>query len=256
MQLNHVTYGFDETSRPVVVFLNGMTQSTAHWRSQGRAFSERFRVLTYDARGQGETPAGDDDLTLELHADDLAGLLDELDVSQAHLVGFSHGARIALQFANSYPNRLRKLVLASATAAPTARAKTIVRSWREVLELGGMEAMAWTSLPAILGERYLGQNERIIPGIIKAAVERNSEEGVRHLLDAMIDYPDLADLARGVEAETLVLSADGDLLVTPDGAEKLARLAGGEHRLVEDSGHTIPIEKPEEFRSVVQQFLA
>lgn len=256
MQLNHVTYDFDESSRPVVVFLNGMTQSTAHWRSQGRAFGERFRVVTHDARGQGDTPPGDEDLTLELHADDLAGLLDELEVEAAHLVGFSHGARIALQFANSYPDRLRKLALVSATARPTARARTIVRSWREVLERGGMEAMAWAALPAILGEHYLEQSERIIAGIIKASVERNSEEGVRRLLDAMIDYPDLADLARGVEAATLVLSADDDLLVTKEGARRLAELVGGDHVEIAGCGHTIPIEKPEEFRSVVQQFLA
>ncbi len=255
MRLHYDNFELDGT-RPTVVFLNGMTQSTAHWRSHGRAFSQQYGVITYDARGQGGTPAGDDPLTLELHADDLAALLDELDVGEAHLVGFSHGARVALQFANRHPDRLRRLVLVSASASPSALARTIVRSWREVLERGGLEAMAWASLPSILGAGYLAQSERILAGIIKASVERNDVDGVKRLLDAMISHPDLATLARGVRADTLVISAAQDLLVTADGARELAVMCGGEHVEVADCGHTIPIEKPDEFRAIVQHFLA
>lgn len=255
MKLHRDLYGFEQ-GRPVVVFLNGMTQSTAHWRSQARAFAEQYAVVTYDARGQGATPAGTEPLTLQRHAADLAGLLDELEVDTANLVGFSHGARVALQFANSEPGRVDSLVLVSATACPDALAQTIVRSWREVLELGGLEAMAWASLPAILGADYLEASERILAGIIKASVERNDPDGVKRLLDAMINYPNLADLARGVAAETLVISASHDLLVTVEGAERLADLCGGTHELVEGCGHTIPIEKPEEFRTLVQRFLS
>ena len=160
-----------------------------------------------------------------------------------------------IRFANSFPARVRKLVLVSSTATPAALARMIVRSWREVLALGGLEAMSWTALPVILGDRYLAASERMVSGIIKASIDRNTEEGIRRLLDAMIDYPDLGDLARGVQAETLVMSADQDLLVTKAGAQELARICGGEHVEVADSGHTIPIEAPQEFRSILRQFL-
>lgn len=250
------TYGFEDSSREVVVFLNGMTQSTAHWKSQARAFSERFRVVTYDARGQGGTALGEEDLSLQLHASDLKRLLDELEVETAHLVGFSHGARIALKFANDYADRVQRLVLISATATPTALARTIVRAWAEVLELGGIEAMSWCALPNILGNEYLEANEKIIPGIVKASIQRNDPAGVAALLEGMRDYPDLSELAGGVSAETLVVSASEDLLVKREGAEKLAQLCGGSHVEVEGIGHTIPIEAPEEFRDHVVDFLS
>lgn len=253
--LHYETNGWDDESQDVVVFLNGMTQSTQHWSSHARAFSEHFRVLTYDARGQGGHPAGDVELSLEQHADDLADLLDELSVARAHLVGFSHGARVALAMAVHHPEKLDQLVLLSATVSPSPLARTVVRAWREVLELGGLEAMAWSSLPNILGSRYLGQNEKIINGIVKASTQRNSEEGVRRLLDAMIDYPDLDELAERVSSPTLVVSADEDLLVDLDGAKRLAELTGGRHVEVTDCGHTIPIEQPEQFRSIIFDFL-
>jgi pimeloyl-ACP methyl ester carboxylesterase len=250
--LHYKTFGAGDT----VVFLNGMTQSTAHWNSQAKAFAEDgFQVLTYDARGQGDSELGDTQLSLELHARDLDGLLEDLGIEQAHLVGFSHGARIALGVANHFPERLDKLVLCSATAQPTALARTIVRSWHGVLTHGGLEAMSWSAVPMILGNDFLDQNEQILEGIVRAAHKRNSEAGVRALLEAMMEYPDLSELAKNVSSPTLVISADEDLLVSADGARKLADLAGGEHTEVSGVGHTIPIEAPEEFRRLTEQFL-
>lgn len=238
-----------------VVFLNGMTQTTQHWKSQGRALSERAPVLTYDARGQGETPPGDRELTLELHAEDLAALLDEIGAERAHLVGFSHGARVALAFAAHHPGRLDRLVLCSATAEPTALGRAIIRSWREVLELGGLEALSWAALPTILGEQFLDANERFLKGVIHASVQRNDPEGIARLLEAMIAYPSLAELAEQVQAPTLVVSGADDLLVEADGAARLAELCGGRHVELDEVAHTIPIEAPERFRQVIVPFL-
>lgn len=254
-RLHYRTQGFEQAGE-VVVFLNGMTQSTAHWNSQAKAFAEAgFRVLTYDARGQGDSDLGEAELTLELHARDLAGVLVNVGVTRAHLVGFSHGARVALAMANWQAGHVDKLVLCSATARPTALARTIVRAWQGALDAGGLEAMSWASLPTILGNDFLAANEKIISGIVRASIQRNRPEGVRALLQAMMDYPDLADLAGKVRAPTLVLSADQDLLVTPDGARELARLAGGRHELITGVAHTIPIEAPEAFRDIVITFL-
>jgi 3-oxoadipate enol-lactonase len=250
-------YEFDDVDRDLtVVFLNGMTQSTSHWNRQAKAFAEHFSVLRYDARGQGSSDVGDRELTLDQHADDLDGMFDDIGIDSAHLVGFSHGARIALGFANRHPERLDKLVLCSATAEPTALARTIVRGWKGVLDSGaGLEGLAWASLPTILGNDFLANNEGILDGIVRATVQRNSLEGVRALLDAMIAYPDLAELAEGVSSPTRVLSADEDLLVTSSGAQKLAEIAGGDWVELEGVGHTIPIEAPEAFRSAVLSFL-
>lgn len=243
-----------EAGATPVVFLNGMTQSTAHWGRQTRLF-DGFATLRYDARGQGKSGLGDRPLTLEMHADDLAGLLDALEVDRAHLVGFSHGARVALGVSRWHGARIDHLVLCSQTARPTTLAQTIVRSWKEVLERGGLEAMAWSSLPAILGDAYLEANANLIEGMVRAAVQRNSADGVAALLDAMMAYPDLSELAGGVEAPTLVLSGEDDWLVERRGAEALAELTGGRHCEVAGVGHTIPIEAPEAFARIVQDFL-
>lgn len=255
LKIHYSADGFDNPG-PVLLFLNGMTQTTRHWASHAREFRKSRPVLTYDARGQGKSDPPPAVPTLDDHVSDLNQLLNHLEVEEVDLVGFSHGARVALGYAIAHPERVRKLVLCSATAEPTAMARTIIRSWQEVLASGGLPALAWASLTDILGANFLEQNERLLKNVVQASVERNNPEGVRLLLEGLAGFPPLDDLAGKVTMPTLVISAAEDLLVTPEGAAKLAQLCSGEHRLVEDSGHTIPIERPKLFRELVREFLA
>lgn len=247
--------GTDDATPPII-FLNGMTQTTRHWASHVRKLREHRMVITYDARGQGDSDPPRRPPTLSTHVEDLLLLLDILQIQQADLVGFSHGARVALGFATDHPERLRRLILTSATAEPTALSRTIVRSWLEVLKAGGLPALSWTSLTHILGPAFLEQNERLLSNIVRASVERNSVEGVHLLLEGLANFPPLDDLAGKISAPTLVISSDQDPLVTINGARKLALLCQGTHKLIKDCGHTIPIERPQLFRQLVTDFLA
>jgi 3-oxoadipate enol-lactonase len=240
---------------PALLFLNGMTQTIRHWSRQAKHFESEYRVLRYNARGQGGSTLGDDEVSLERHTQDVAGLLDHLDIDRCHFAGFSHGARIACHTAARQPGLVDRLVLCSATATDNALARTTVRAWRQTLEAGGLEAMSWASLPTILGNDFLEQSEEMIEGIIRASVRRNSEEGVRALLDGLESYDPLGAFASDVEAPTLVISADEDMLVTREGAAKLAELTGGQHDHVTGVGHTVPIEDPMGFAKLVSDFL-
>jgi pimeloyl-ACP methyl ester carboxylesterase len=250
-------YEFDDNDHDeVVVFLNGMTQSTAHWNRQAKAFSGHYSTLKYDARGQGKSDVGDADLTLQQHAEDLTGIFDSAGIDRAHLIGFSHGARVAMAVASEYSERVDRLVLCSMAANNTALARTAVRAWKGILDSGGgLEALAWSSLTTILGNEFLEKNEGIIEGIVRATVDRNSEQGVRALVEAMLDYPDLVPVAERVSAPTLVISATEDLLVTADAARDLADITDGDWVEIENCGHTVPIEAPEEFRDAILAFL-
>ncbi len=255
LSLHFEYHGADQGETPLV-FLNGMTQTTRHWRSHVRAIKSERPVLTYDARGQGQSDDPDEIPTLRQHADDLAAILDELDLSRVDLAGFSHGSRVALGLAVHHPQRLRRLVLCSATAEPTALARTIIRSWHALLRDCGMRALSWASLTTILGTDFLDANEALLDNIVQASVDRNSLQGTRLLLEGLVGFPDVSDLAPRVQAPTLVLSADQDPLVEPEGARQLADLCGGHHHLIEDCGHTIPIERPRQFRRHLLDFLA
>lgn len=78
------TQGF-KSSRPVVVFLNGTMQATVYWKTSDAALKNRFRVLLYDARAQGQSALGEQELSLEHHAADFAALIKHLGLEKVHL---------------------------------------------------------------------------------------------------------------------------------------------------------------------------
>ena len=83
----------------VIVLSNGIMMSTASWYFQTQALSRHFRVLLYDCRGMWQSDHPEGPYSMELHADDLAGLLDTLGIEKAHIAGISYGAEVSLVFA-------------------------------------------------------------------------------------------------------------------------------------------------------------
>lgn len=252
-ELHYETHG---ESGPWLVLLNGMSQSTASWMTHARHLRESMRVLTYDARGQYRSPLAGTRPGLDDHVSDLVALLDALGVQRAVACGFSHGARIALRLAATRPERVSALVLTSTGDDHDAMRRTIIRRWVEVLDRGGLEAMAWCSLTDILGRDYLEANEAYVEAMVRATLQRNHADALRVLLLAMRSFPDPLQDAVRVRCRALLMTSATDLLVSEDSARRLAAaLPDVRHVVIGPSGHTVPIEQPEAWRSELQAFV-
>jgi len=249
------TDGF-ESSKPVVVFLNGTMQTTFNWRPHSRIFKDRFRVVMYDARAQGKSDIGEQRLSLDLHVQDLSELLHHLKIKKAHFVGLSHGAYVSLSLAFQLPQVVDRLVLCSVGAKITDQAKTIVKSWLEILQWGGLRSLAWAVLPIVFGEVFLKQNKRIIDKMVEAIVVRNNKDALIAQLKAINKYPSPGSLAKKINCPALIISGSQDRLVNTEGAKELADLCRGRHEEISGVGHSIPAETPELFNKIVLKFLS
>ena len=76
-------------------------------------FAKHFQTLVYDHRGAGRSDHPDHDYSIPMCAQDLAELTDALGIRQAHVLGHSMGGQVSQQFALDYPDKVRKLILAS-----------------------------------------------------------------------------------------------------------------------------------------------
>jgi pimeloyl-ACP methyl ester carboxylesterase len=247
------TFGV-ETQKTAVVFLNGTTQTTINWRRQALCFKKEYRILLYDARAQGKSEVGQSPLTLDIHVDDLFNLLVHIGLQKALLVGLSHGAHVALAMAVKNPAQVDRLVLCSMAAEPSARARTALQSWEKILHANGLEAMAWAALPMIFGEAYLAGNRRILDKMVTAVATRNRADALFAHLNAMTRYPSPSLHSATIRKSTLVISGEQDPLVSRDGAARLAALCRGTHRLLPQTGHTLPIEAPDLFNQALAAF--
>jgi len=113
-KVNGINMAYDVSGKgePLVLIM-GLGGTRGSWVFQKRAFSKHFKVITFDSRGIGKSDKPSEPFTMKTMADDTIGLMNHLHIDKAHVLGVSHGGRVAQEVAINYPDRVNKLVLAS-----------------------------------------------------------------------------------------------------------------------------------------------
>lgn len=248
-------HDFDK-ARPLVAFLNGTTQTTRTWRPQVRHLQNSFTILLYDARGQGQSDLGQADLTLDGHVNDLIELLDHLGAGRTHLVGLSHGARVACRFGAKIPQRTGKVILCGLGRRLDPRTAALLNSWLHILNSCSFEAMVWSMLPIVFGEPFLEQHKSILHDMVSVIVKRNRADGIKAHLEAMIRYLPVTDSISEVYPPTIIVTGNQDLIVQKDQSRALAKMLEAHLFQLKGVGHSPNMEAPETFNHVILQFLS
>jgi len=229
-----------------VVFLHAGTGCSASWRRQLDAFAAAgFRAIAFDRRGHGrsEGPQG------PAAADDLRALLDFLKIDRAHLVGTAAGAIVALDFALSFPQRVRGLVLANSHLG--LKDEDYVQLQRRLRPSPQFEA-----LPTEV--RELGPSYRAANAAGAAAwaeLERSSRAAGTPTLPKTLNPISFASLDT-LAAPTLLLGGDADLYMPPAVLRMLKeKIRDAKAVVVPECGHSAFWEQPEAFNREVLGFI-
>jgi pimeloyl-ACP methyl ester carboxylesterase len=176
------------------------------------------RVIALEEQGHGRTSDRDQPFTFEQSADDVAGLLRHLEVSQADLLGFSNGASVALQVAIRHPEIMRKLVFASSF---TTRDGAQPQLW-DVIRQADI-----ANMPQALKDAFLAVNPDA-----RRLKTMHDKDAAR--MAGFADVPESA--VRGVRAPTLIITGDRDV-ARLEHALELSRTFPDARLLVLPSGH-------------------
>jgi len=252
MPIHFETYG--KGTHDIVV-CNGLSQSTANWRGIARHFPQ-FRWILFDARGHGKSLVRKRPYCLDDHVEDLHFVLNHVELQGKPLVmGFSHGARVALRAAANHANWFSGLVLVSCGSVMNARRRAFVNSWEQCLKIGGVRAMAWASLPSIVGNKIL-EKFPDLEFLIRGSVSRNHEEGLLAMFEGMATYPPPKEDAVRVTLPTLILHGGEDPLVLENDVHNFTNwIEGSTARTFHDCGHTLPLEEPGRFMEAIEHFM-
>jgi len=94
-----------------LILLHGNSGNMSCFKAQIKEFSKDFHVYALDTRGHGKSKSGEAPFTIKQFADDLANFMNEHEIKKAHILGFSDGGNIALEFVLKYPEKVEKLIL-------------------------------------------------------------------------------------------------------------------------------------------------
>lgn len=253
LEMSYTWHG--RTDGPVLVLINGLLTDQTSWKAHLPFFTDTFRVLTYDCRGQGGSakPEGPG-YSPALHAEDLRELLDSLGVEKAALLGVSSGGAIALSFAVGQPRRVSAMVVANAYGRADTAMQVKLNSWASAMETGGSPLRFDVATPWVWGATFLQRNyEGLRP--FREFAGTIPVHAVLNLIRGAAEHDLLDGLAR-VTCPTLLMTGDEDLL-TPVSYSREMQLRIRDSRLVtlEQAGHAMFLEQPQRFARVAAEFL-
>jgi 3-oxoadipate enol-lactonase len=255
--INGISIAYHDQGRGVpLVFLHAFPLTRSMWVEQEQALSSRFRVVTIDLRGHGDSDAPLWRYTLDQAADDVIGLLDHLSIRQAVFVGLSMGGYILFAFYRKYAERVKGLVLADTRAqADTEEGKKARFEMAQIAYKQGASAIADIMIPKLLSLATIQTKPELVQRV-RAMIEGNQVSGIAGDLMAMAERPDSIPLLQQITCPALVLVGKEDG-TTPLSDAKLITdgIRGATLHTIPEAGHLSNIEQPDRFNQIVETFL-
>ena len=252
-----IAYDVDGEGEPVV-FVHGLGYDRAGWGPLPRLLESDFRVLLHDNRGVGESDVPDGPYAVSQLAADTVAVLDAAGVDTAHVFGVSLGGCVAQELAISYPDRVRKLVLASTSPGgpnahpmPARGMEAFARFPTMELE-AGLRLMVETSL----GEHGVRERPELVEEIYAYRLSHTPPlAGWQAQAFAGATF-DALDRVASIDKPTLIVHGGDDPVVDVRNADLLAeRIPGARVQVIPDRGHLMVWEEGEMLAPIVGDFL-
>jgi len=242
-----------------IVFSHGLLWSGRMYDAQVAALKSRYRCITYDHRGQGQSPASPTPYDMETLAADAAALIGALGVAPVHFVGLSMGGFVGMRLAIRQPELLRTLVLVDTAADAEPRANVPkYRAMSFVTRIFGYRLVLGAVMKIMFGPPFLKDAAR-------SAQRRTMEQHLLGLRDAetraalasVITRRPVEDELGKIVTPTLVLhGAEDRAIVTPRAKRMADAIAGARWVTITRAGHTSTVEEPDAIVRALDEFLS
>lgn len=241
-----------------LLLVHGFPLDHSMWNAQIERLSSRFQVIAPDLRGFGGSQVIGGTATMEQMADDLAAMLDALDVDETVvLCGLSMGGYVGFQFWRKHRERLRGLVLCDTRAiADTPEGAAGRLKLAETVLRDGNGSLAEAMLPKLFAPATI-EREKVMVESQRRTILAAPREGVAAALRGMAARPSAVDYLPQISLPTLVAVGSDDAISAPDEMRGIASaIPAAEFVVIPHSGHMTPLENPTAFDAAIERFLA
>ncbi|MCJ7511233.1 MAG: alpha/beta fold hydrolase [Dehalococcoidia bacterium] len=240
-----------------LLFLHGLAFDTRMWRSQVAALLGKYRCVSIDFRGHGQSAAPGGEYTLEVMAEDVYQVMRHLGLELAHVAGLSMGGMVAMRLALAHPEVVRSLVLLDTSAGPEqAERAHQYEMLAQVMREQGPEAIMQGVIPIFFSQAFIGGQPQELEAF-KEQFRNLNPQGVYRATLAVARRRDITDEIKSIRVPTLVIVGDEDMATTPERAEAIHRqIAGSRLEKIVGAGHMTPLEQPEKVTAAIEEFLS
>lgn len=234
-------YKFAGKGTPII-FLHGGTSSSESWINYMNRFSDSYRVIAPDCRGQGKSSIGISPITYSKMANDIVKLMDYLVIDKFHIVGQSDGGVISIHLLTEYPERILSATLIGTPYHINNYPKYVQKTLETYTEdlkskktrykdikskhLASKNQQKWTKLVNLLGEMWKTQ-------------PTFSESEIKQILTPV-----------------LIVKTDNDYFIPSKVFDKMSMLIKGAKVLyIPEGNHSVYKQKPEEISNSIRIFI-
>jgi pimeloyl-ACP methyl ester carboxylesterase len=228
---------------PVLLLTHGYSSTGGMWDGQVEALTKRFKLITWDMRGHGETdyPADPAQYSEEATVADMAALLDAVDAKEAIIGGLSLGGYMSLAFHRSHPERTRALLIID--TGPGYKNDEARAGWNAT-SIRRAEKLEAEGLPKTGSAEVRQARHRDATGLALAA------RGMLTQRDARV-----IESLPGIKVPSLVVVGADDTPFLAASSYMAAKIPGAKLVTIPNAGHAANIDQPEAFNAAVLGFL-
>jgi pimeloyl-ACP methyl ester carboxylesterase len=251
-------------SGAAVIFVHEFAGDHRAWEAQMRHFGQRYRAITYAARGYKPSDVPEDvaKYSQARAADDIAAVLDHLGIKKAHVVGLSMGGFATLHFGFRHPRRALSLCVAGcgygAEKGQREKFHAEVDTVAAFLDTQGIEAFAAKYAYGPTRVQFENKDPRGFDEFRHQLAEhsavgaRNTQLGVQRERPSLYD---LVDQMKALTVPTLILTGDEDWPCLQPALLMKQAIPTAALSVMPNCGHTINLEDPDQFNRLVGDFI-
>lgn len=237
-----------------IILLHGFLENKKMWKDYVALFSETYRVITIDLLGHGESECLGYVHSMEENANVVNGILEHLNIQKAIIVGHSMGGYVGLAFAESYPDKIEKLVLLNSTSKEDSAEKKLNRARAIKTVKQNYVAFISMSIANLFSEenrtRLTDEIEKVKEQALKTPLQ-----GIVASLEGMKIRKDREILLKQNLFPVLLILGKKDPVLNYD--ENISQIENTTAKLVSfEDGHMSQIENKEELKKVLLDFFS
>lgn len=242
-----------------LLLIEGLGYATWMWYRQVPELSRRYRVITFDNRGVGDSDKPDIPYSIEMMADDAAGLLRALGISRSHILGTSMGGYIAQALAVGHPGLVHTLILACTSFGGPNAVPIPQETLAAMLRVEGLspEEVLARAMSTAFSRQFMDEQREEVRRIVAWRLAKPTPRySWLHQFNA-VAAANLEDQVRGIADPTLIITGDADRVVPAGNSALLAEaIPGARLRVIPGGEHLLFIEQDQEFNRIVLEFLS
>jgi 3-oxoadipate enol-lactonase len=258
IEANGITMSYDDfghSSIPVIL-IHGFPFNKSSWQPQIDFLQMTKRVIAYDIRGFGNSSVNDDEVSMDVFADDLIKLMDALKIEKSIICGLSMGGYIVLNALHRFPERFEAVVLCDTQCvADSSEIKEKRHATIKQIECDGLSDFADNFVSSVLSKATASSRKQLVEEL-KSTILSTPVKTITNTISSLAQRKEMREHIKNISVPTLVLCGIEDMVTPVDQSSFLIKqIPNATLHSINGAGHLSNLEQPEIFNKHLGDFI-